>query len=183
MQRQLARHLGTGMKIRIERNRPSNPRLNGYLLGLSEHLGLMHCFHDFMPDGYTVFRVSDVEKVRCGKYDRQFHEILSGEGLLEGLKVPLNLDLTGVRTAIETISEQFGLMIVECEEQDEEEEDFYIGKVASVDDDRLRFFHFDALGMWRKRASSIPCDEITLLQFETPYIQIFSRYLKNAPSG
>jgi hypothetical protein len=51
MNNKLEKHLRTGKKIRLERRYPSNPNLNGYLLDVSDALGLMHCFDDFEPDG------------------------------------------------------------------------------------------------------------------------------------
>ncbi len=81
---QLLTHLGTGKSLRVETRCTSNETLNGFLLGLSEQLGLMHCFHDFMPDGFTVFRLTDVMSIRSNEYERHWDRMLAGEGLLDG---------------------------------------------------------------------------------------------------
>jgi hypothetical protein len=183
MRDELQQFVGTGQKIQLERFSPSNPLLNGYLLDLSDELGLMHCFDDFEPDGYTVFRVAEVSKVRSGKYEQQWHRMLSGEGLLGGLDMAAPIDLTSMRTAVESIHQHFRRLIVECEERDEELEDFYIGTLVSIDDGELRFDHFDGLGQWSEVPATIQVDEITLVQFETPYIHQFWKYLSGpAPS-
>jgi len=169
----LQNHVGTGKKIRIERDFPSNPDLNGYLLELSPLFGLMHCFHDFMPDGYTVFRVVDVTACRSGKYERHWDRMLAGEGLLAGLKVDWHVDLSSMKMMLESISNQFQRMIIECEEQGEDAEDFYIGQISSAGESETRFHHFDALGFWEEEPAVIPYREIPLIQFETPYLKIF----------
>jgi hypothetical protein len=177
VQNNIRKHVGTGKKIRLERPYPSNPRLNGYLLDVSNSLGLMHCFDDFEPDGYTVFRVDDVSDIRSDRHERHWDRMLKSEGLLGGLNLTAPIDITSIHKVIDSIARQYRRLIVECEERREDLEDFYIGQVASVDDDILRFDHFDGLGQWEKTTASIPLDEITLLQFETPYIQRFWKYL------
>jgi hypothetical protein len=83
-------------------------------------------------------------------------------------------------TAIEAIDREFGRLIIECEDRDEDVEDFFIGKVVSISDGVVQFDHFDGLGHWEQSAATIPLDEITLLQFETPYIQRFWKYVSGS---
>ncbi|MCA9112775.1 MAG: hypothetical protein KDA52_22675 [Planctomycetaceae bacterium] len=175
-------HLCTEKKIRVERNRPSNQLLNGYLMGLSDTLGLMHCFDDFEPDGYTVFRVCDVTNIRSSAYERHWDRMLAEEGLLDGLRMVFDIRLEDMRTAIQSIDEQFQTMIVECEDEEDDIQDFYIGQLVSVNEPEIAFAHFDGLGCWEEGLATIMPDEITLIQFDTPYIQIFSKYLSGAPS-
>jgi hypothetical protein len=180
---QLSEHLATGMKIRIERNRPADPLLNGYLMQLSDRLGLMHCFDDFEPDGYSIFRLSDVVSVRSGNYERHWDRMLRGEELLGGLDRELEVDLNTIRAAIESVSRQFKLMTVQCEDAEEDVQDFYIGQVVSFEGTELIFDAFDALGQWNDESSRVLLDEITMVQFETPYIRHFSKYLTGSPTG
>jgi hypothetical protein len=174
----LGSHLGTGKKIRITRRQPSEPRLNGYLLGLSSELGLMHTFDDFEPDGYTVFRSADVLGVRCGPYEQWWDHMFLSERLLAGLNMPHRIELSNMRSAILSIAAHYDQMIIECEDPDEDVEDFYIGVVLKVGIRFLQFRHYDGLGYWAQKASSIPLDEITKVQFDTPYIRIFSKYTR-----
>ena len=180
---QLRPHLNTQKKIRIQRDRPSNQLLNGYLLALSDVLGVMHCFHDFMPDGYSLFRLTDVVSLRSSEYERHWDRMLLGEGLLGGLQRQMVIDLAGIKTAIQSIDEQFRLMIVECEEEEENLQDFYIGQLESATEAALMFHHFDGLGQWAEEPAEISLKEITLVQFDTPYIRHFSKYLHGRPNS
>ena len=103
--------------------------------------------------------------------------MLAGEALLDGLKLDLRIDLTSIQSAIESIAREYGRLIIECEDRDEDIEDFYIGQAISIGGDSVQFDHFDGLGRWEKSAASIPLEEITLLQFETPYIHRFWKYV------
>lgn len=178
----LAPHVGTKQKIRIERIYPSNPRLNGYLLALSAELGLMHCFDDFEPDGYLLFRLADVTEVRSGDYERHWDRMLAAEGLVDGLNLTAEIDLSSMRLAIESIDRHFHRMIVECEMDNEDDEDFYIGKLVSCNESRLCFDSFDGFGHWDEDPTDIPLVEISLVQFETPYIQRFWKYIGVPPA-
>lgn len=177
---QLQAHLGTGKTLRVETRCASQETLNGFLLGLSDQLGLMHCFHDFMPDGYTVFRLADVTSIRSNEYERHMDRMLEGERLLDGLHQDLHVDLKSILRAIETISHQFQVMIIEVEAPEEGCEEFYIGQAVSWDVDMVQFDDFDALGQWASESSMITPDEIAFIHFDTPYIKTFCKYL-NGP--
>ena len=177
---ELLPYAGGKRKIRVERSLPGTPSLSGYLLGLTHELGLMHCFDDFEPDGYTLFRVAQVIDVRSNEYERHWERMLAGEGLLGGLNLAADIDLSGLRNGIESVDRHFHRMIVECEAEDEELDDFYIGKLVSIDNEELRFDHFDGVGHWESEAAVISLPTVTLVQFETPYIQRFWKYLESA---
>jgi hypothetical protein len=174
----LAKHVDTAKMIRITRRQPSEPTLHGYLLGLSGELGLLHVFTDFQPDGYTVFRVEDVVGVRCSPYEDWSDHMLRSERRLGGLKIPCRVDLSNMGNAISSIAAHYDQIIVECEEPYEDIEDFYIGVVLKVTARSLQFRHYDGLGYWAAKASAIPLDEITRVQFDCPYIRTFSKYTR-----
>ena len=174
----LARHVGTGKMIRVARNRPSEPKIHGYLLGLSDELGLMHVFADFDPDGYAVFRVADVVSVRCCPYEQWWDHMLQSERKLAGIELPHRIDLASMRSAISSIVAHYDQIIVACEDPEEDDEDFYIGVVLKAGPRSLRFRHYDGLGYWNEETCSIPMDEITRVQFDAPYIRIFSKYTR-----
>jgi hypothetical protein len=174
----LAQYLGTGKFIRVTRRQPSEPKLNGYLLGLSSELALMHTFDAFEPDGYTLFRIEDVLGVRCGPHQQWFDHMLLSEGLLAGLNMSHRIELSNMRSAILSIAAHYDQMIIACEDPDEDIEDFYIGVVLKVGVRFLQFRYYDTLGYWEEEASSIALDEITKVQFDAPYIRIFSKYTR-----
>jgi hypothetical protein len=144
--KRLSSHLQSGEKISLEICCSCQPILNGYLLGLSRQLGMIHCFHEFMPDGYIVFRLANVTSIRCSGYDRFMNRMLAGEGLLDGLKTSLQIDLETIATAITSINTRYATMILETEIPKDGYSDFFIGQIESIDSTRLRFNHFDALG-------------------------------------
>jgi hypothetical protein len=79
---------------------------------------------------------------------------------------------------LKALQERGNHIIVECEDAEEEIQDYYIGQILSVDRGSLCFANFDALGRWDKDAHTISLEEITKLQFDTPYVQTFSKYLE-----
>lgn len=176
-------HVNSRRKIRIERRRLSTPCLNGYLVGLSTCLGMMHCFDDFEPDGYTIFRLEDIESIRCSEYERHWDYMLREEGLLEGLDRHFSIQLSSMEAALSSSAQQAGMLIVECEDGEDDSEDFYIGNLVSVGEKSIRFDNFDALGNWDDRSEVIQTSEITIVQFETTYLKRFSKYLRGMPAS
>ncbi len=180
---QLHPHLNTRQRIQIRCRRVGEDFLNGYLMGLSRDLGVMHCFDDFEPDGYSVFPLSDVVYLRSSEHERHWDRMLTEEGLLDGLDQTPHLELEDYRTAIQSISDQYQLMSVLCEGDDPDFNRYYIGQPASLDHSEMQFDHFNGLGQWEATPVIVPLSEIVLIEFDTPYIRIFSKYLSGSPSA
>lgn len=178
MKRELASLAGSGKMVHLLRRQPNEPRLNGYLLAMSENLLLMHCFDDFEPDGYTICRVRDVVRFRHGPYEEWFDHMLHSEGLLGGLRLPRKIDISSLTTAVRSVARHYDQMTIECEDTEEAEEDFYIGKVVEVRARSIRFRDYDALGYWSSSPQTIKMNDITKVQFDTPYIKVFSKYTR-----
>lgn len=170
-------------KVRVKRSLGGHQTVNGYVMMQSNDLVLMHCFHDFMPDGYSIFRKDSVESVRSSEYERHWERMLASEQLLRGLEKNLDVDVSSMQTAIMSIQARYGGMTIECEELDSDDEDFYIGEAVEVKDGVLLFDSFDALGHWSETTDEVPVSEITFLQFATPYEQTFRKYVVGVPAA
>lgn len=155
--------------------------MSGYVISCSESLCMLHAFHDFAPDGYAVIRLNDVTQVRCGDREKQWDHMLAEEGLLEGLRNPPSIDLTSMQKVVASAHQHLGRMILECEDQEEPIQDFYIGKAIDLTEHAVLFHDFDAMGQWNSAASEVEYREITMVELETPYIQIFWRHLSSRP--
>ena len=179
MFQEFQQHVNSRRKIHVETRCSCHSYLNGYLLGLSDTFGLMHCFHDFLPDGYTLFRLNDVISIRSNEYERFWDRMLASEGLLTGLDKNLNMNLTSIQSSFLSLTDDSQTLIIEAQIPDEEDQDFYIGQVATFDTTKVWFNHFDALGKWELEPAEIPLDEISFIQFDTPYIKTFSKYVES----
>ncbi len=178
----MVEHVGTGKMIRLDRRLSGEPSLHGYLLALGPELGLIHCFDDFEPDGYTVFRVEDVLAFERAAHEEHWDRMLTGEGLLGGLRLPFEMDLAGMPAALRSIQARFADLIVECEDEGDDEGDFYLGRLLEVGDETLMLHYVDALGRWDESPTLIPIERVTKAQFDTPYLRRFMRYTDPFPT-
>lgn len=170
-------HVGTRRKVRIERGIPSERLLNGYVLAMANGLILMHQFDGFEPDGYAVIREQDIVSLRSNEYERLWDRMLAGEGLLAGLDVAPEVDLSSMAAVIMSAAARFRFVIVECEDEHEDIEDFYLGEPVEVAGDIIRLRSLDALGTWEREIAAIPLADITKVQFDTPYERRFTKYI------
>lgn len=169
---------GARTKVRATRPMKRSPLLNGFVIAVGKEWALFHPFHDFYPEGYTVFRVRDVVELRSGEFERHWERMLEAESLLSGLEGPFDLPLDDVRALLEGIRRLGENVIVECEgAKMSQDDDFYIGRILQVDLETASFAHFDALGRWESKPQEIRLAEITLVQLRTPYVQTMSKYL------
>jgi hypothetical protein len=174
----IQRAVTTRNKVRVTRSYPGEPLCNGFILGVSETWALVQQFHDFSPEGYTTLRLGDISKCRSGKTERVFESILAGEGTLEQVGISYQIDLTSTRAILESLHSFGRNVIVECEHRKNPDADeFYIGQIVKIDKNQLWFVCFDVRGQWDTEGIRIPIAGITKIQFDTPYVNTFSKYL------
>jgi hypothetical protein len=178
VRQQLQSLVGTRKKVRLTRGFPSEPRVNGFVVAIGREWALLEVFHDFYSEGYTAIQVRGISDIRSGEYERHWEQMLAAEGLLDRIAVPSDVPLDGIAQLLKALQRRGQNVIIECEDPDENVQDFYIGQILSVDKDSVCFANFDALGRWDDDPHAIPFREISKVQFETPYVQKFSKYLK-----
>lgn len=174
---ELQQHVGSRRQVRIERNRPSEPLLSGYVLTMQGDLILMHPFDDFEPDGYTIIRRQDIVGLRSNEYERLWDNMLEGEGLLNGLDRPPVIDLSSIQAAITSAASRYRFLAIECEDEHERLQDFYFAELLEVTSDAVHLRCVDGLARWEDEVAVVPTDEITKVQFDTPYLNRFAKYI------
>jgi hypothetical protein len=180
MREQLRSFVSTRKKVRLTRCVPSEPLHNGFVVGVGRDWVLLQQFHDFYPEGYAALRVRDITDIRSGEYERHWERMLAGEGILDRLEVAHDVPLQDLPELLKALQQRGDNVIVECEDAEEDIEDFYIGRILSVVGDTLAFANFDALGHWDEAPHTIPLEEITKVEFDTPYVRTFSKYLEGS---
>jgi len=173
----LDEYIGNLKLVRIERHFAED-YITGFVHGKSDTLLIMQQFHDFYYEGYAIIRLSDIVGFRSKKYERFFEQMLEKEGLLCQVKSDYSLPLNSIKETLSFFITTDILLIVECESSGNAEDDeFYIGKPIDIENSSLWFREFNGLGKWEQTEVEISINDITKIQFETPYIQIFSKYV------
>ncbi len=173
----LSAHAGTRRKVQIERNRPSNRLINGYVLHCEGGLALVHQFDDFEPDGYAIIRERDIVSVRQGEYEAFWDRMLESEGLLGGLDEAPKIDLGSMAAGIQSAAALHPFLAIECEDEDEPIQDFYFAKAMSITETHVHLRCVDGLGRWEE-PDPVPLEDITMVQMDTPYLTRFARYVR-----
>ncbi len=184
MREQLLPLVGTLKKVCLTRSIPSEVRHNGFVHAVGRDWVLLQQLHDFSAEGYTALRIRDITDVRSGEHERHWERMLAAEGVLDQVASPGELPLDDIGALLRALQQREDNIIVECEDQEEAVEDFYLGQVLLVDNDAVHFASFDGMGRWDAAPHKIPLDEITKLQFDTPYAKTFAKYLEGpCPHG
>ncbi len=140
----------------------------------SEKLFLSANEDDFIVDGFTIRRFSDIKKLEI-KNDKCV-EIIKCEGVLDDIKVP-EIDITDWYNTFLSLSKLNINIIVEKESLDDNECEFAIGKIVKVLKTKVIFKGFDADGVWQEDFYEIPYSQITSVTFASRYVDIFSKYV------
>lgn len=134
---------------------------------------------DFILDGYSIRMFRDVKKVEIK--DDKCSEILRAEGVPDGLVVP-EVDVSDwyhVFLSLQCLGKN---VIVEEETVDGVDSQFAIGKIVKVLKQKVLLREFDADGIWQEGLLEIPYTRMTSVTFGSRYVEVFSKYLEEAPS-
>ena len=161
----------------FERRRITDHRLCGLVVSESTSLILIQKFDDFLFDGYTVIRRSDVSKSWSADFNSFNERIMRKEGLWKNPpKAIRSLPLDGWHSLLASIGNR--AVIIENERKD----DFYIGSIVACEEHSVLIHYFDPCGRW-KTIERVPYREITCVTFGDRYSTTYSRYLPPRPSN
>src|SRR5205085_4534067 len=105
---------------------------HGFILGLGSELVLFQNCEEFTLDGYTVIQISDITSLRSNKYERFSEKMLKSEGTYDEVGIADDLNLDSWQALLQGLKKLNKNVIIECEVGDEDEDDFFIGRLVRV---------------------------------------------------
>ncbi len=142
----------------------------------NEKLFLSSVEGDFDFRGYHIGKFSNVNTVDVRTSGDRLFEIIKAEGLSKYLDVP-DVDLSGWKTVFESLQKWGGYIIVKNEKDYDSEYSFVIGKIIKVTSKSVTMKNVNCDGVWEEDLYHIPFSKITTVEFNTPYCNVFSKYI------
>ncbi|HEY2840654.1 MAG TPA: hypothetical protein VGJ26_15970, partial [Pirellulales bacterium] len=174
----LAEYAGADLVVKL-RDRYENPSTTGFVLDSNDACTLVFQFAAFRPDGYAIFRTPDLVSAEPNE---NWTRMLHGEGFHGSTSLNPFVPIESIKKAIFTLYTCHQNVSLDCDgSEDAEESGYHIGRITSTHYRTLEFLFFDSNGNWFDTPYEIPYQSITRIQFRTPYIETFSKYLKKCP--
>jgi hypothetical protein len=147
---------------------------NGYILDYSEDFVLFANTTDFQLDGYLILPIAYITKIECKKSDKRFDYIMQQEGEFDKIEYIYKIDLTSWTTIFNSLKTQNLMPIIE----DEIKGGFLIGEIKEIKPKSVMIHYFNGQGILDKEWTKKRFKEITKIQFDNHYINVFKKYLK-----
>ncbi len=161
--------------VSIERINESEP-IQGIILDYSDSLILFQNIYDLMLDGFKVIDRSDIECIEVSDTDIFQKKIMSKEGIMDKVKIPFKINLDSWNKVYEYILNDNKYISIENE--DPENDFYYIGKIYENREKSVILNHFDGTGQWDEELIEIKYKEITSLSFLSNYINLYEKYVQ-----
>jgi hypothetical protein len=179
---ELLDYVGTLRQVSLNFRFPGSFSLPGFILGLSSKLVLIHQVPELREDGYAVFWLCDVSSFRSNRFDRKFDQILRDEGVLERIGIPYDLPLVNIQALLRGLQLRNRNIIIDCENcPHADESGYHMGRIVALDDEHFTLEEFDATGEWYDVPFEIPYSSVTRVEFDTHYVNTFSKYVNPKP--
>ncbi len=147
-------------------------------LSVSDTLFIGIVDKDFILDGYTIRRISDVSYAE--KIGGTYLKIHRAEGNLNRISAP-PINVKSWKHALSSLLASSENVIVEGYIPDTARKYFLVGRILAVGEQGIRFRSFDGSGQWSDRTVTIKYDDITAVTFGSSYVTTYSKYIKPYP--
>jgi hypothetical protein len=149
----------------------------GIIFDQSESLLLIGSFYDFTYDGFVIVRKRDVFEIKNTDSERFFKHILEKEGIFRDVikkREQLKIQLSSLREAVAYL-QKIGTPVI-IEGKYSKDERFIIGPILEKNDKKVKIRYFNTLGEFDLKPVSIRFKDVTTIQFDSPYANIFYKY-------
>ena len=163
-------------KIVRQINNKAIENAKGYILDYSDGFVLIQDTDDFNIDGFSIIPINTIIDLLYSNKDKYYDKIMTCEGLVDKVYKKYPIDLTSWNTIFKSIRKYGFNVIVENENPDDES--FDIGPITRISDSSVHIRYFDAQGFLNEAPTKITWDLITIVKFDSHYINTFSRYLR-----
>lgn len=163
-------------KIKRQINQKAIENAKGYIVDYSDKFILIHETDDFNLDGYSIVSIDTIIDIQYSNKDKYYDKIMNSEGLVDKVQNKYIIDLSSWSSVFRSIRKYGFNVIVENENPDDES--FDIGPITRISDSSVHIRYFDAQGFLDEKPTKISWDLITIVRFDTHYINIFSKYLR-----
>lgn len=156
-------------------------KYNDYLkymfpLKANEKLFLSSIEADFEFGGYHIGKLTNIDEIDVKASGDILFEIIKQEGLSNYMVVP-DVDLLDWKAVFISLQKLGKYIIVKNENDDDSNYAFVIGKIMKVTTKSVTMKNFNADGIWEDDLYQIPFKQITSVEFNTRYCNVFSKYI------
>jgi hypothetical protein len=178
---ELSRALAERRLVSIVRREPLQ-NVSGFPLAVGTALVLVREVNPdlLLPDGYWIVRVQDVVEVTRSDWDRVIEDVLRRESRLPNpLDAPV-VRLDGWPGALAELHARGEPLALECE--DDEEEGYYLGAIAALDDQDVTLRHITIDGRWEDGYWMVDYGGITRVVLRSRYVEVFASLAGEPPA-
>ena len=165
--------------LSVRRSGIDENRVQGFLLGYSRNLVLIHYVYDFRLDGLMIFNRNDITFIASDKTDLFQTEILKDAGIFGEVDFNIECDLSNWQSALSSMRNLKRFLVVEDEKSDYPL--LYIGEVIRIDKDHIDIMEFSGAGNWDKEASTVYFEDISCVQIGNNYANVYEDYFAGTP--
>ena len=168
-------HIQNNLILRVERKLGTEPYIEGFPICLSEKFLLMTVINDFHDEGYTIIRAEDIKRAYSKESISFYEKMCKNEGLGKRA-VSVISDLSCEMSIVSDLNYYKGVIEFVCE-QENGEEDFYLGKIKEIFDGKVAMRTFDLSGNWGDKDEMISYEKITRISFGDNYSKVYYKYM------
>lgn len=150
---------------------------SGYIVDYSKDFIILQEVNDFRMLGYLVLPVAQIAEVRYNKVDKYFDKIMVWEKEADKVSLPYDIDLTNWNTIFQSIKGYELTVIVECE--DPSIGTFTIGPIVRITKKKVHISYFDAQGYIDEDPVRVEYADISKVQFDDRYANVFGKYTRH----
>ena len=159
--------------VSVYREAVTSSTLYGFIAAYSDKMVAVIIINDFVVDGLSIIRRSDISKLKTSDTGKINKEMLRADGILEKIEFSDCPPLTSWRDLFESVPER---EVVIIENESSKDPLFFIGRILSAERKIVAGHYFNGAGRWDDDPWEIRYKSITRCQLNTNYANAYSRH-------
>lgn len=147
---------------------------HGYIVAFSKDFVVLQLTPDFRVDGYLLFPMQHLKKVKQTRSDEFTDRVLTAEGEKAKIDTQFSINLESWTSLFDHFQKTGQPLIMECE--DPELDRFNLGPVIRHDQQGVFLRYLNADGTFAPDHSKFFFHEISKVQFDDRYLQLYGKY-------
>jgi|GEM_PF-7111492 hypothetical protein len=175
LKQDLAKYIIRQNYIDLKLDTYENILVNCIPIAVSNNLLYILRYQDFMPDGYEILQLTDIQSYNYSNSCCYFEEIVKKEGAQKLLSDSCFLNIINWSTVFTSLKELGLIVIVDIGKEDS----VIVGRITEIQEDSVVMHCFSPTGVWDDEEWTEPYKNITGIKFKNHYTNIFAKHLPN----
>lgn len=170
---QLTAHINDQHYLSVTVGKDNTEIVNCIPISMNNKMLLVLAFYDFLPDGYMLLKLQDIDEINYNEACQYFEKIVKNEGASALIQSVPKIIIESWKSAFISLKDADLIVMVDIGKEDS----VNVGKIIKATTQKVSMLCFSPTGIWDDDEWDEPYKNITSVRFLDHYTITYAKYL------